>query len=63
MVMVVVVFTLGHIEWRFELWTLKGEPITTYRKPLYKSWSLWDAYLDRKPVEMEAHRDEEYEMN
>jgi hypothetical protein len=63
MALMVIVCILGHIEWRFELWTLNGEPITLYRKPLNKSWSLWGSYFDRKPIVMESYKDEEYEMH
>ncbi|KUJ10190.1 uncharacterized protein LY89DRAFT_787811 [Mollisia scopiformis] len=54
-----VVLILVHMEWKFELWTLKGDRITLYRKPPYKSWSLLDSCYDRKPVKTDAGRGEE----
>jgi len=58
-----VVFVLVQIEWRFELWTLKGELITMYRKPPSKSWLLLNAYADRNPTKIDGTgRGEEYEM-
>ncbi|PMD13350.1 hypothetical protein NA56DRAFT_651812 [Hyaloscypha hepaticicola] len=63
MALMFVVFFLIHIEWRFELWTFRGEPITIYRKPECKSWSILSAFWDRNPTKIEAAgRDEEYEM-
>ena len=50
----IVVFILEHFEWRFELWTLKGDRITMYRKPMLKSWNLLDAIWFRKPLEMNS---------
>jgi hypothetical protein len=49
----IVVFILQHFEWRFELWRLKGERITIYRKPMLKSWGLMDSFAMRKRVEIE----------
>ncbi|CZR66976.1 uncharacterized protein PAC_16875 [Phialocephala subalpina] len=58
-----VVFLLVEIEWRFELWTLKGERITGYRKPVCKSWNLLEAFWDRNPTGIDAKgRDEGFEM-
>ena len=55
-----VAFLMMHFEWRFELWTLKGERITMYRKPMLKSWSLMESFAARKPVEIVGgHGDEE----
>jgi hypothetical protein len=63
MALMFVVFLLIQIEWRFELWTLKGEPITIYRKPECKSWSILSSFWERNPTKIEADgRDEEYEM-
>jgi hypothetical protein len=59
-----VVFILVKVEWRFELWTLKGEPITIYRKPQRKSWNILEAFWDRNPTKIDAvWRDEEIEMH
>ena len=33
-----VVFVLMLMEWRFELWTPKGNEVTLYRKPGQCSW-------------------------
>jgi len=55
-----VVVILVQIEWRFELWTLKGERITMYRKPLYKSWGLLDSTWYKNPVKTDADRGHEY---
>jgi len=58
------VVILVQIEWRFQLWTLKGERITMYRKPLYKSWGLLDSTWYRIPVKAGADRSHEnYEMH
>jgi hypothetical protein len=63
MALMFVVFLLTQIEWRFELWTLKGETITIYRKPECKSWSILSSFWERSPTKIEAAgRDEEYEM-
>ena len=53
----VVCFLCESLEWRFEVWTLKGERITIYRKPPLKNWSLIDAVAFRKPVEIEDRGD------
>jgi hypothetical protein len=59
-----VVSGLIQLEWRFELWTLKGEPITMYRKPATKSWMLMDAIAERNPTKIVGTgRDVEYEMH
>jgi hypothetical protein len=59
-----VVVILVQFEWRFELWTLKGENITTYQKPPSKSWNLLDSLWDRNPMKIAATgRDDEYEMH
>lgn len=63
MCLMLVAFILVQVEWRFELWTLKGEPITIYRKPKCKSWFLLQALWDRNPAKIDAiQRDEEYEI-
>ena len=31
------------VEWRFELWTFKGDKITLYRRPKHGSWFLINA--------------------
>jgi len=63
MCLMFVVFILVQFEWRFELWTLKGDPITLYSKPKCKSWSLLSALYDRNPTKTEScGGDEEYEM-
>lgn len=54
MVCIIVTVALVAVEWRFELWTLKGERIEIYRKPPLKSWSLMDAVAYRKPVPTDA---------
>jgi hypothetical protein len=59
-----VVVILVQFEWRFELWTLKGENITIYQKPPSKSWNLLDSLWDRNPTKIAATgRDDEYEMH
>jgi hypothetical protein len=45
MVLMVLCFILTQIEWRFEIWTWKGERITLYRKPPLKSWLLMEALM------------------
>jgi hypothetical protein len=40
-----VVFVLILVEWRFELWTFKGDKITLYRKPKHGSWFLINAFV------------------
>lgn len=54
MVCMIVVLALEALEWRFELWTLKGDDIKIYRKPPLKTWSLMDAVASRKPVQIDA---------
>lgn len=64
MALMFVVLFLVHIEWRFELWTLKGEAIRGYRKPVCKSWNLLEAFWDRNPTGIDGkRRREEYEMH
>jgi hypothetical protein len=56
--LMIVVFLLEQFEWRFELWTFKGEVITTYRKPELKSWSLLEALIGPpklKGIQPEGH--------
>jgi len=36
----ILVCILVQIEWRFEIWTFKGDPITIYRKPERASWFM-----------------------
>jgi hypothetical protein len=48
----IVVFILQHFEWRFELWRLKGERITIYRKPMLKSWGLMDSFAMRNGLRL-----------
>ena len=38
-----VVFVMMQIEWRFQLWTFKGDKITLYKKPEHCSWLLMNA--------------------
>ena len=50
----IVCFLMMHFEWRFELWTLKGDSITMYTKPHLKSWGLMESFAARKPVQIVA---------
>jgi hypothetical protein len=64
MALMLVVVVLIQFELRFELWTLKGEPITMYRKPQCKSWLLMNAFWDQNPTQIDAAgKDEEYELH
>lgn len=56
-----VVFILEQLEWRFELWTSKGERITMYRKPELRSWSILDALAG--PLRAKGVHPEEHELD
>jgi hypothetical protein len=36
----ILVCLLVQVEWKYELWTFKENPITIYRKPKHASWFL-----------------------
>jgi hypothetical protein len=41
----ILVCILVQIEWRFEIWTFKGDLITIYRKPKKSSWFMTAALM------------------
>jgi hypothetical protein len=51
LVLMIVCFVLTQTEWRFEIWTWKGERITLYRKPPLKSWLLMEALMKPEQIQ------------
>ena len=52
-----IVFVLMLIEWHFQVWTLKDDKITLYRKPKYCSWHLMHPLSKPKQVHETQARD------
>jgi len=52
------VFVLMQIEWRFQLWTPKGDKITLYKRPEHCSWLLMKALCKPETIHVTQKGDE-----
>jgi hypothetical protein len=46
----ILVCILVQVEWRFEIWTFIGDPITIYRKPKKASWFMMAALMNPEVI-------------